>query len=304
VAGRFHLSEEDERAERDARDRLRHGQSKLRELRDRRGLLLEQIQKLSDEQHVLHDHMAPERERVEDAHAEYRELGRDIAALRSQRDALRPRLDAALAESRTRPAPTDRRAPVPLRPDAIRREMASLELRQQTQALSIPDENALITRLRSLRKDLDSAEKVDEQRRQVDAARASKEESFHTMRAEFERLGNELQKLKSERDGRMTSMRTKLAEVGQEIGQIREKARARGALFEKVEDLNRQMVAVDRDIREALTASRARRQEARETISEYNRSARSAVGGQGIATRAADDQFERLMKNGKVTLGG
>jgi uncharacterized coiled-coil DUF342 family protein len=305
VPGRFQLSEDDERAEADARERLRHAQSKMRELRDRRGMLLEQIRQLSDEQHALHEQMAPERERVEMTHEEYRELGHKLAEIRARRDALRPKLEAALAETRwARPAPHDRRSAPPARPDQIRQEMAALELKQQTQALSLPDENALIDHLRELRRQLEVAVKTEGERAQQEAERQAKVTRFRELRAEFDQLTEDLRRLKAERDGRMDSMRTKLAEVGAEISQIREKARARGALFEKVEEINRQMVALDREIRDTLIATRARRQEARQTIVEYNRSAREAVGGSAVAAQAADDQFQQLMKTGKVTLGG
>jgi uncharacterized coiled-coil DUF342 family protein len=309
VPGRHHLSEEDERAEADERERLFHAQSKLRELRDRRGALIDQIRQLSDEQHALHDRMNPEREGVEATHEEYRELGHRLAEVRAQRDALRPRLEAALAETRTRPPPgADRRGPGPARPpprpEQIRQEMAKLELRQQTQALPLAEENALIDYLRELRKALVAAEKNEGARAQAEQERQAKLTNFRELRAEFERLGEELARLKAERDGRMAAMRSKLAEVGQEISQIREKARARAALFEKVDEVNRQMVALDREIRETLIASRARRQEARQTISQFTRSGRDGVGSSAVASQAADDQFQQLMKTGKVTLGG
>jgi uncharacterized coiled-coil DUF342 family protein len=309
VPGRY-LTEEDERAESEARERLRHAQFRLRELRDRRGLLIQQIRQLSDEQHAIHERMDPERGRVEDAHAEYRDLGRKMAELRDRREAMRPRLEAAFAATRRpveprgdRPGGRDRRS-LPPRPDQIRREMALLERQQQTQALSLTEENALIDRLRELRKSLEVAEKAEGERAAVEAGRKAQEVSFRELRAEFDRLGEEMRRLRSERDAKMASMRDRLAAVGQEIGQIREKARARAELFRRTDEVNRQIAEVDAEIRATLTDSRARRQEAHQTIQEYNRSARESVAGSVVAAQAADEQFEQLMKNGKVSLGG
>ena len=306
MPGRFHLTEDDERIELETRERLRHAQSRLRELRDRRGLLLEQVRRLSDEQHVIHDRMAPEQERVEGAHEEYRALGQRLAEIRRERDALRPRLDAALAELRmatpVRPERSERRERGPMRPDQIRQEMAQLELRQQTQALSLTDENALIDRLRQLRRELETAEQAVGERAKLDAARAAKELTLRELRTKFEQLGDEFGRVRGERDRKMQSMRAQLQSVGQEISQIREKAQERAGLFRKVDDLNRMMVEVDREIRETLQASRARLREARDTISEFTRPNRAAVSA--VAAQAADEQLDRLMKNGKITLGG
>jgi uncharacterized coiled-coil DUF342 family protein len=304
VPGRVHLTEEDERAEADARERIRHAQSRLRELGDRRAVLLDQIHRLSDEQRQLHERMAPDQERVEGVHAEYRELGHLYGELRARRESLRAKLDEALMSLRPPRTEHARRAPPVARPEPIRQEMAALELEQQTQALPLAEENALIDRLRRMRRELEVAEKEEALRLKASAERETKEAGFRELRNEFESLGAELDRLKAERGRRMASMKSTLVEVGQEISQIREKARARAELFQQVEELNRKMAAVDREIREALTSSRARRQEARQTLAEYNRTAREAVSGSAVAAQAADEQFDQLMKGGRVTLGG
>jgi uncharacterized coiled-coil DUF342 family protein len=304
VPGRFHLSEEDERVEAEARDRLRQDQHRLRELGDRRGQLLQQVRQLSDEQHALHDQIAPDRERVEAAHDEYRDAGRRLAELRKARDALRPRLEMALTQLKARSDPPARRGGIPLRPDQIRQELAHLEMRQQTQALSLADENALIDRLRELRRLLTDAEKSEGARAALAQDRQAKELQFRELRAEFERLGEEYGRLRAEREGRMASMRQQLAEVGQKISLIRERARLRGQLLDKVEEVNRQMASVDREIRQTLLATRARTLEARRTISEFTRRGGRARGEGEAVAQVADEQFQQLMKHGKVTLGG
>jgi uncharacterized coiled-coil DUF342 family protein len=307
VPSRAHLTEEDERAEAESRDRLYHAQSRIRELRDRRGLLLDQVRRLSDEQRVIHDRMAPERDHVEDTHQEYRELGHRIAELRSRRDKMRPELDRQLAELRMQRPVGERRSPLPrsappARPDQIKREMAQLERTQQTQALPLTEENALIDRLRQLRKELEVAEKHSVEQEKVHEARRGKEKAFETLRAEFESLGEEIRRMKDARDARMASLKAKLAGVGQDLSQIREKARARSDLFQKIDDVNRQMAEVDKDIRETLIASRARRQEAREVIQAYQRTSRSIAADSVAASQNADESFQRLMKNGKISL--
>lgn len=309
MPGGFHLSEEDERAEIESRDRIRHAQGRLRELRDRRGLLLDQIHRLSEEQRAVHDRMAPDRQRVDATHEEYREFGHRLAEMRSRREALRARLDAAVAGLRpARPAPgagANRRARGgPPLPAALRREIAELELRQQTQVLPVAEENALLDHLRQLRRDLAEAEKAAGIRAAEEASRADQELSFQALRTEFEELGRAMDRLRTERDQRMGAIRTQLLTVGQEISEIREKARLRAELFRKVDELSRQMAELDREVRDALVASQARRKEARDTVRDYNRSAREAVSGSAAAAQTAEENLAQLLKGGKIVLSG
>ena len=273
MPGRAYLSEEDERAESESRDRLRVQQHRLRELMDRRAQLLQLVRQISDEQHALHGQIAPERDRVEATHEEYRELGQQLAELRARRDALRPQLEMALTRARARPAGPGARGPPAPRPEQIQREIAQLELRQQTQALPLPEENALIDRLRELRRGLTDAEKSAGARALLQQERLAHELKFRELRAEYDRLGEEHARLRAERDRRMASMRTKLAEV-------------------------------DRSIRETLSSTRARRQEAHRTIAQYSRGGRAARGEGTAVAQIADEQFEQLMKRGKISRGG
>ncbi|MCI4341025.1 MAG: hypothetical protein L3K11_01405 [Thermoplasmata archaeon] len=301
MPGVAHLTEEDERAERDARDRLRHADHRLQELRTRRAKLLEEVRRLSDEQRALYDSRAPKEEKVEEFHREYQAMGHDLADLRGRRDALRPQLSALVAQLRQRPPPGRENGRG--RPEQIRREIERLELHQQTVALPIADENAVIDRTRALRKELLEAEKEAAAVTGELAARGSLEEQLRQMRSEFERLGQELDRMRALRNQRFDSVKAQLVSVGQVVGEIREKARQRAELFRTVDELNRQMVEADREIREALQASRERRREARDTIGSHNRGVRDTVAGKDALSRAADDNLEQLLRSGRVRLG-
>lgn len=299
---RPHLSEEDERAEADAREKLRAAETKLRELRSRRQMLLDQVHQLSDEQKTLFDQRAPRQDSLDRTHEEHRELGHRLAELRRERDRARTALDEALAQLRLgrQEMPRGEHA----RPDQIRREIAQLELRQQTTALPLSEENALIDRLRLLTKQVAEAEKgagaveLHQKRlRELEAA-------LHARRADVERLGKEMDHARVERDRRMESMRAQLVEVGHLVAQIREKGRARGEVMARVDAMSRQIFDLEREVRGTLQASRDRRSEARRTIVDYNRTVRESVAGEDAYARNAEEQLEQLLKRGRVTLSG
>ena len=299
---RPHLSEEAEREEAEDRDRLRALDQKLRDLRSRRQLLLDQVHKLSDEQKALYDARQPRQESLERANDEHRHLGKELASLRQERDRARAKLEEALVAVRlARPDLTASRTG---RPEQLKREMAELERRQQTTALSLSDENALIDRMRQLRKQLEEAEKNHAAFEAREKKRHELEEAFRLQKAELDRLAAAMVRVKGERDRRMTSMRDQLVEVGGLVAAIREKARARGDLMEKIEGLNRQLFDTDREASQLVHRTRARRLEAKRTIGEYNREVRESVAGPRAYDRVADQQLNELMKRGRITLSG
>ncbi|MCI4368149.1 MAG: hypothetical protein L3K09_01105 [Thermoplasmata archaeon] len=302
MTGRTHLSEEEEALEREEREKLRHIDSKVHELRSRRSTLLTQVHQLSDEQKALYDQRAPKRQSLEAAHSEHRSIGRRLSELRSARDAARTRLDEALANLRLlrQTGPGDSRA----RPEAIQREMEQLELKQQTSVIPIAEENALITHLRQLRKQLEEANrdraKVEGYEQKVKDA----EEALKLRRVELSQLVAEGEKLRVERDNRMASMRAHLAEEGQLMAAMREKSKVRSEVMARLDQTSRELNDLEREGNSLVANQRSRRQEARKVITDYNRSVRSVVAGQSAYDRAAEEQLEQLLKRGRVTLGG
>jgi uncharacterized coiled-coil DUF342 family protein len=294
------LSEEEEREDRADRDALDKIDAKLRDLRPRRQKLVEEVRRLSDDQRTLFESRAPRLASLEAADAEHRSLGHTLAGLRKDRDAARRAVDDALGRLR------EFRSLIPkgdhANPGQIRREIADLEMRQQTTALPIAEENALIGRVRELTKSLGAAEKSkaavdDRARRQHEL-----EEGMMAARKEVDRLGAELARVHTERDRRMQSIREQLVLEGKLVAEIREKARARGALMERLEGLNREVMGLEREGDRLVARQRDRRHEARQSLRNYNRSVRETTSGPDAYDRAAEAQLAELLKRGRVTL--
>lgn len=296
------LSEQDERDEREGYEKLRATESKLRELWSRRDALLTQVHALSDQQKALFDARQPQQQRLEETHDEHQHMGHQLADLRRQRDDARRRLDEAVATARMQ-RPVGPRGPPAARPDQIERELAQLARRQETTALPLAEENALIDRMRALQKQLESAQHdVAAVKVQQDALRA-KDEAVRAAHLEVERLGAELAKVKTARDRLMESMRAQLLQVGQLVAQVREKARERGQVMERLDALMADVRRLEKEADGLVAASRQRRQEARRTVVDHNREVRDRTAGRrDAADRAADAQLEELLKRGRVTL--
>ncbi len=299
VPSRAYLSEEAIQEERETRDRLREIDGKLRLLGQRRLALVERVRELSAEQKSLFDARQAPQEKVERLHEEHRQLGRRLAQLRSERDRARSRLDEAIArvrEIRSEMNPAER-----ARPDRVRREIAELEARQQTSALSIEDENALIDRLRErtkFLKDLEAREAViAEQGRKLKEAEAA----VTAAREAVGQRSKELDETRRQRDRKMDEIRTELVRAGSVVAQIREKAAARREVMHKLDVLGREMRELDTEGRRLWLASRERQQEARAAARTYGASHPRENGPHG--PDRTDQKLEELLKRGKVTLG-
>ncbi len=312
MPGRPVLSEEAEREDAVEREELYRLESKIREHRGRRQRLIDEVRQLSAEQKALYDARQPRQERLEVSHQEHVALGRQLGEVRRARDEARRAADQALIAVREfrglEPRPSagrglpSRGSDVP-RPEAIRREIKELEMRQQTTALPLPEENALVERLRLLSRLLVDAEKgaaaADERAKKL----RELEETLRTHRAEADRLTHELGRVHAERESKMQSMREQLVEVGRLLAELRDKGRQRAEAMERLEASNREVGEMEREAERLFRRSRERRQEARSAVRDYNRSVRESVAGEGAFARHADAQLEELMKRGKIVLG-
>lgn len=294
----MHLSDEDEREERADRDRLQAIESKLDALEGRRRGVIDQIRKISAEQKALYDQRQKLQAEVEAKYDRHGEVGHRLAQLRSQREAARRAAEAAVIKRRelllTFP-PTDR-----LKPEQIKREIAQLELRQQTRALPLDEENALLKQLRQRAQDLKAAEAqgaiVAEHLRQRKAA----DDAVTAARTAVAQISAEVEAARAERDGGMGAIRSLLESAGGIVAEMRVRGKARAELIAQVDAIERDIVALEREGRAVFERTRSRRDEARRLMRAFARP-RERPPAEIVAT-AADRRFEELMKRGKVTL--
>jgi colicin import membrane protein len=293
------LSDRDEEDERDSRSRLRSIDARLRSLDAKRHAILQEFRKLSDEQRALYDRRQEPAELVERLYAEHGALGKRLAQLRVERTAARSAVDeavVALRELRLSFDPGER-----VRPDQLRREIAELELRQQTRALPIAEENALIALLRQRHQELKVAEARTAVVAEHERQRREAEGRIVAARAEVERLGAELAKAKADRDAKMAEVRAKLVDAGGVVAQLRAKGQERAAVMAQIDAIEREIHDLERDGRRTLEEMRSRRDEARRTVRAYAPRRGSPTSA---ADSAAEANLQELLKRGKVTLGG
>ena len=294
------LSDEEEREEREDREKLREIDTKLRSLFDRREDLIAEVRRIASEQKAIYDRRQVPQEEVERLYEEHNALGRRTAELRTVREAARKKVEDAIVqvrEARLTFAPGER-----VRPEQIRKEIAQLELRQQTLALPIDEENALIALVRQRAQELKQAEA----RTATAAAHQKKlkdaEAALAAAREEFDLSGKALAAAKAERDAKMTAVREKLQVAGELIASLREKGRARAESVGKVDAIGREMDDLEREGRRLVAKSRLRREQARRLLRTYSHS-RGPPSEELLAT-TAEAQLEELLKRGKITLGG
>jgi len=298
VSPRALLSDEEEREDREDREKLRTLDAKLRGLFDRREDLIVEVRRVSSEQKGLYERRQAPQAEVEQLYEEHHQLGKRIAEVRNAREAARKKVEEAVVrvrEARLTFAPGDR-----VRPEQIRKEIAQLELRQQTRALSLEEENALIALLRQRSQELKQAEArtavVASHQQQLKEAEAA----LTAAREEFVERGKELAAAKSDRDSKMVAVREKLEVAGGLIATLREKGRLRAELVSKIDAISREMDGLEREARQLIARSRSRREQARRMIRAYTHT-RGPPSEELLAT-AAEAHLEELLKRGKVTL--
>ena len=293
------LSDEEEQKEREDQDRLRAIDRQLDGLYGKRQTLIAEMRRLSAEQKALYDRRQAPQAEVEDLYREHGDLGHHLAELRRARDAARQKAEEAviqLRELRLTFSPGER-----VNPDRLKREIADLELAQQTRALPLEEENALIATLRQKSKELKEVEARTSVVAEHERLRKEAEARVTATRTEVDRLGREFAETKTRRDGKMIAVRAKLEAAGGLIAELRAKGRARAEVMAQVDAIRHQIAEIEREGRQTLGQIRARRDEARKTLRTYSRPHRPTAD---LMESTAEAQLEELLKRGKITLGG
>jgi uncharacterized coiled-coil DUF342 family protein len=293
----FDPAREEERAERHRLDQL---DAKIRELRPKRQALIQELLKLSDEQRKMFDQRAPQQVRLEELNDAHHRLGRDLGHLRSQLDAARRARDDRLATVRELRAAMPKSARSPA--EQLKREMRKLELQQQTRAVPLEEENALIDQMRALRKEIARTESEAAEVAKKGEALHAAEVSFESARAEVDRLRKTLDDARGARDRAMEALKAELVTAGQAMAQLREKSQARGTVRRELDDIDRTLRGTDREFNDLRRHHFARRGEAKRVVVDHNRSARRSVSDPSEIDRAAEDRLEQLLKGGKIRL--
>ena len=295
------LSDEEEREDRDDRDRLRALDTKLDVMFRRRQEMITSLRQLSTEQRELYERRRAPQDEVERLYDEHGRLGKRLAELRAERDRARHAVEQAIIRRRELKLAIGPNAAV--RPEQIKREIAELELRQQTTALPIDEENALIARTRERSRALKDAEAHASVLVEHERIRKEADAAVVAARTEMERITKEMDATRALRDQRMAEVRSKLESAGSVIAELRMKGKARAETMDRLDALSREMAVLEKEGREILARSRARRDEARKTLRAFSGHGRSGSTEEVLAN-AAEAHLEELLKRGKVTLGG
>jgi len=269
MPSRAGFSEQWQREEKAERERLRQLENRLNGLLDRRRELLGQVRALTSKQHELYYGQHGPQAEAERLHHETGQLGRRLAELRSARDKARQALEDAVIRRRELLLTFDRGDR--LNPEQLRREIAELELRQQTRALPIEEENALIAELRQKAKDLQQYEARKEVAVEHERQRKEADAAILAARAEIDRIGKEMEAARSEREKRRSEIPANLEAAGAVVAELRTVGRSRAELMTQVDALNREIAEVEREGRELMARTRQREEDARLILEEYSR---------------------------------
>ncbi len=276
------FSDQWRKAEREERDRLRQLESRLDALHGQRRELLAQVRSLSSRQQELYRQGQGPQTEAERLYHESGELGRQLSQLRRAAERARQAMESAVIRRRELVLTFDRHERI--NPEQLRREIAELELRQQTRALPIEEENALIAELRRKTKAVQEFETRRDQVAQHEVQRKEADTAILAARAEIDRILKEMEAVRGERDRRKAEIPVNLEAAGAAVAEMRTAGRSRAELTAQLDALGREIAEIEKEGRELLRRYHERQELAREIMREYARPA--SGGGNGEATGA------------------
>lgn len=292
--------EEHDEKERELWKDIRSQEHKLRGMKEKRAEMLALARRLGEEAMDLQGRRGPLYEEVEKLHQEFRDLGKRTGEIRSERDKMHGRMDQLRIELREEGAGHDRRDRP--RPDRLVQEIAALEKKQQTTAMPLKEENALIDRMRELRAQMTEAEKNQSVWKAKDSTLMGLREEMDLLRKKDEELSREFEQVRKRRGEVMGKVKGQLVEVGHLVAEIRAKGKARAELLSKVDTLSDEIRELERGVMGMLHQSREKKMEARKLLDDHNRSVRQMTRNEDLLSRTTEDNLKNLFKNGKISL--
>jgi uncharacterized coiled-coil DUF342 family protein len=291
---------ESEREERSDEDRLHRLETQHGSLVDQRHHLIAEVRRIASEQKSLYDRRQAPQAEVEKLYDEHGKLGKRLAELRTLREKARHQVETKVIARRELLLKSG--AAEPARPEQRRQEIAALELRHQTQALPIEEENALLVQVRERTKELTALESHAAQNKKKLEEREAADAAILEAKGAVELIVAEMERGQVERDRMMLEIRTKLEAAGGMLAEMRAKGRARADLMSQVDALSKEISALELEGREVFQRLKAHRDAYRERMKAFS-SPRERAPARDMVSSAADRRFEELMKRGKVNLG-
>jgi len=277
-------AEEKYRALLDKRDNLNASAAEVRKVRDmlnqqRKEMLnsILEIKKLKDERAA---EMRLHKERRNESNAKAKELiglKRELYRQSADRDAMKEL-------------------------ERLTREFESLEMKQQTESMTIQEENELIQRLRGnlaeRSKLMDLARKTEVVAGRIDDLNSKIDELFESARKEHElvtALYGEVQALGEQ-------MNAKMNEASILVGEADKRHREYLDIRQEADSVHRQAMEMRQFILERRKERKEQFMEGRRALQQQNESVRRSLLDEEASMKEADRQLEELLKKGKISL--
>jgi uncharacterized coiled-coil DUF342 family protein len=184
--------------------------------------------------------------------------------------------------------------------EAKKANVRMLDLKQQTQAMSIAEENELIDEIKGEMKEIHRLEKL---KAQQDAARGE-ERRYSDDINELFKMADEEHKLVVEFANKANEAHEKITAMMEEVTNMIREANKNHAAFVAAKEKADEFHQKGLEMREKVMASKREKYDeqraARADIMNQNKAARAALLDKEKLDKAADDALQQLLKKGKV----
>lgn len=281
---------------------LEKAELKLRSILDKRDELNEQANLVRQERDLLHNQRRETVDRMREFRDKRDGLVKQMRAHKTVRNKYHDQARALIDAKRKMRG----KGPVNVGSDLrrLRSELDKMEMKQQTEPMTIADENDLIDEMRVKYKDLLELEKVEDENVKVskdvgdinqqidDLFRMADDEHKHVVQ-----LSDESQK-----------MHEKVTEAFQQIATLSAEANKKHEeyikLREKADEHHERAQEMRKTVLKTKDDERKEKREAREAMKQQNLAVRRALTDKKKLDEAAEDSLQQLLKHGKVELKG
>ena len=280
---------------------IQSAELKLRALTDKRNDLNDQANAFRDQRNLLND----EKEKKIDEMVELRNVRGDNVRLMREHKKLRNEYQAqakALLEAKKKRR-KDIHPDLPSELAAKKANVRMLDLKQQTQAMSIADENELIDEIKGEMKEIHRLEKM---KAEQDAVKGEVKKVSNDI-TELFALADEEHKKVVEYANKANEAHEKITALMEEVSHMIQEANKNHEAFLKMRAAAQEYHVKAQEMRQKLMAQKREKYDeqraARSEVINQNKAAREALLAKDKLDKAAEDALQTLLKKGKVEIG-
>jgi uncharacterized coiled-coil DUF342 family protein len=282
------------------RTELDNAEKKFQSLVDKRNELNSEANIYRDERDAIHNQKKKLLEEAREKRVLRNTLVKEMREHKKKRNEMQKKAKELIAFKQKRGGKIEKNLPQTI--EEIRKEMARMEIKQETTSMPIDDEKELLEKIKTKAKELKELEKLMKEQVDIVADVEELDAKIDELFKEADKEHEEVVRLSDESQEHHERVTTLMKESSVLINEAQKKHEKYIKIRERATKFHEKAMEMRKKVLDMKKEKRMERAEARKLINEQNIAVKKALDDEEELDKAAKASVEKLMKKGKVEM--